>query len=678
MRWRVLIVVGLYWQSAGYAATLELSVGDVAGPGWQAQGLSVQLDPQGAARLQVQRVVLTGSGAEVVSALELSCPQAQWLVAPLRCDKAHFSARLPQIGSVSGTVLAAYRDASDWSLAAARVDTPLGPFALDLRTSPQGLQGRVNAAGLNLARLGKTLPAWGLRSAFTTAGRADLDLQLLLRGDHSVSAQYRIKLSALTLSETSGRYASDKLAASIEGTARADRESMRAQASFALPGGQLYWEPMFGDFGVHPLHGEIDLAWAAKAHRFDLARLSFVHAGVAEGELYGTLDPAQPAATARLELESLNAHFPGFFEVYLKPLLAGKAYEDLQTAGGATLHAAIEQGKPVRLDLGLQDLGLDSAHLNAGLAGIDGRIVWDAGGAAAESAIRWREGHFGKLPLAASGLQFRAGARDVALSAAFRQPLLDGALRIDRLGLQNLGTPQLEAQFDARLEPMSLDQLCRALDWPVFRGQLSGALSGLRLHAGVLAVDGALTAQAFDGAIAVTGLRMTDPLGPLPQLSADLSMRSLDLAALTDAFSFGRIEGRLDVDVDALRLLAWRPTAFKARIYTPSDDRSRHRISQRAVDNISAIGGGPSGLLSRGFMSLFKNFDYERIGMGCELAKDVCRMDGIEPAPGGGYYLVKGRWLPRIDVIGYAREVNWDALVQQVDEVRHAQKAEVR
>jgi hypothetical protein len=41
-------------------------------------------------------------------------------------------------------------------------------------------------------------------------------------------------------------------------------------------------------------------------------------------------------------------------------------------------------------------------------------------------------------------------------------------------------------------------------------------------------------------------------------------------------------------------------------------------------------------------------------------------MDGIAPAPNGGYYLVKGKGLPRIDVIGGARRVDWPRLVQQL------------
>jgi hypothetical protein len=152
----------------------------------------------------------------------------------------------------------------------------------------------------------------------------------------------------------------------------------------------------------------------------------------------------------------------------------------------------------------------------------------------------------------------------------------------------------------------------------------------------------------------------------------------LDLAQLTGAFSFGRIEGRLDDDVDGLRLVNWQPVAFDAWLGTPAGDRSRKRISQRAIDNISSIGGGPTGVLSRGVMRFFEDFAYARIGWRCVLRDGVCHMDGLAPAKDGGYVLVQGRLLPRIDVVGFQREVDWNTFLSQLKSASAAQAVEVR
>jgi hypothetical protein len=111
------------------------------------------------------------------------------------------------------------------------------------------------------------------------------------------------------------------------------------------------------------------------------------------------------------------------------------------------------------------------------------------------------------------------------------------------------------------------------------------------------------------------------------------------------------------------------PEAFDAFLFTPPDDRSRRRISQRAITNLSSIGGGSGGgvaaVLQGGLLRFFDDFGYDRLGLSCRLANDVCIMGGVEPAP-GGYYIVKGRGLPRIDVIGSQARVAWTTLVRQL------------
>lgn len=47
-------------------------------------------------------------------------------------------------------------------------------------------------------------------------------------------------------------------------------------------------------------------------------------------------------------------------------------------------------------------------------------------------------------------------------------------------------------------------------------------------------------------------------------------------------------------------------------------------------------------------------------------------MDGVEPASGTSYYIVKGSGLPRIDIIGNARRVNWNRLVGQLKAIQES------
>jgi hypothetical protein len=171
----------------------------------------------------------------------------------------------------------------------------------------------------------------------------------------------------------------------------------------------------------------------------------------------------------------------------------------------------------------------------------------------------------------------------------------------------------------------------------------------------------------FDGYITLDNLKLEQPFSVVPRLQVDARVNNIDLKSLTRAFSFGEIDGRLDGRIDGLDMEAWSPVAFDARFATPADDTSRHRISQKAVDNISSIGGGGvSGALSRSVLRFFKNFPYDKLGISCRLKNGICEMGGVAPAT-NGYYIVKSRFLPpRLDVIGYADRVNWRTLVSQL------------
>jgi hypothetical protein len=151
-------------------------------------------------------------------------------------------------------------------------------------------------------------------------------------------------------------------------------------------------------------------------------------------------------------------------------------------------------------------------------------------------------------------------------------------------------------------------------------------------------------------------------------LFADVTARQLDLDLVTRTFAIGNITGRLDADLLGLELFNWSPVAFDAKLYTSPGDRSRHVISQKAVTSISNVGGGGGGVtaaLQSGVLRFFDDFRYDRIGITCQLRNEVCVMGGIEPA-GMGYYLVKGRGIPRIDIIGNQGRVDWPQLMGQI------------
>ena len=213
-------------------------------------------------------------------------------------------------------------------------------------------------------------------------------------------------------------------------------------------------------------------------------------------------------------------------------------------------------------------------------------------------------------------------------------------------------------------EPVDMAELSAALGWPAFTGSLSGSLPELRFSDGALVLGSPLVTEVFDGEVVVDHLVLEEPLGVSPILRADVRVNDISLEALTRVFSFGRVTGRLEGSVDGLVLADWQPIAFDAWLRTPEGDDSEHLISQRAVDNLASIGGA-GGAISAGFLRLFSEFSYDRVGLSCRLRAGLCEMGGIAPAD-PGYYIVVGGGLPRIDVVGYNERVDWSVLVERL------------
>jgi hypothetical protein len=204
---------------------------------------------------------------------------------------------------------------------------------------------------------------------------------------------------------------------------------------------------------------------------------------------------------------------------------------------------------------------------------------------------------------------------------------------------------------------------CRALGWPEFSGTVGGAVPSLRYVDDRVELAGGLSLNVFDGFVDITGMSLAQPFSAAPILTGDISLRKLDLALMTSVFDFGSITGRLDGGIDDLRLVGWKPAAFKAHLLADSGGR----ISQKAVNNLTSVGGGGiAGGLQGTVLKIFKTFGYKRIGLSCTLKGDLCSMGGLGAAK-DGYTIVEGSGLPRLTVVGHQREVDWPTLVRRLE-----------
>ena len=94
------------------------------------------------------------------------------------------------------------------------------------------------------------------------------------------------------------------------------------------------------------------------------------------------------------------------------------------------------------------------------------------------------------------------------------------------------------------------------------------------------------------------------------------------------------------------------------------------RPKDRAFSEVA--GSGMLAGLQAKVLKVFDDFGYEDIGLGCVLKENVCRMDGVGSA-GDGYIIVAGAGLPRIQVVGFRRQVDWPTLVSRLKAVTEGQ-----
>lgn len=662
---------------------LQLSIERIDGAGWRAQNLaaSVSFNDEGVrAQLRIARLILPGANQRALRNVSIDCPRLETSVEAYACSNALLRVAAPGLGTqaIKANVRYGRRDgALDVKLAGLRFAPGSASVAASLRK--QGWSASLSLRQVPVASLASLAKELGLAAPpiAAEAGRATLDVAL--RGAAGLVRELKVngEIDELTLNNESGSLATDKLAVELDGALRRAGQDWRFAVELRSRRGQAYVQPIFFDLGVHAL--ALSARGVARGALLRLEQFSLDHTDVAQARGRVGIDFSQAQPLRSLDLQLASLRFPGAYESYLQPLLLDTSFKSMQTAGTLAGRIQVEAGAPQSIALTLDGVSFDDGAGRFALANLSGRWAWrdatdaparnDVDSAAARSELRWERGLLLGLELGAGELRFATHGRGFRLLAPARIPVLDGAIDLERLSINNVGAPDVAFLVDAAIQPISVERLCRAFGWPPFGGRVGGVVSQLAMREGVVTLGAALRAQVFDGAVSISDLRLEHPFGQWPRFHSTVTLDNLDLDLVTRAFSFGRITGRLSGAIRDLELFNWTPVAFDARLYTPPHDRSRHRISQRAVENIGAIGGGGAGVaagLSSGFLRFFDDFNYDRLGLSCRLENEVCHMDGVAPAPHGGYYLVKGKGIPRIDVIGGARRVDWPRLVQQL------------
>ena len=555
-----------------------------------------------------------------------------------------------------------------------RLEVDLSPAYTDARLS-QGearLRLRRNAATPDATRLdlacvpvswARSLLARAWPQAQPGAGVADGTIQVHAPVRRPLRVEGTLEVGGLALETTDAAVAM----AGLDGRVAfewvlPDAAGMRLAANGVVHDGQILVGNTYVALSGVPVRVAVEVR-RLPGGGWRLPRLALHDGDTLQAEADAVL--AADGALQRLSLQARSARLAGLPARYLSGWLGLAGLSGLELAGAADATVRVAEGALEALDAGLHGVELVDPRGRLRIQGLAGAVRHRARGQA-QGALAWRGGAlyglgFGPVALALSSRDGVMSLREPAAVA-----VLGGELRLLDFELDPDAGDGPRLGFGLELEGLDVARLSGALGWPAFRGTLDGRIPQARYASQRLDFDGGLSMRVFDGRVDVSALSMERPFGVAPSLSADLSLHGLDLEGLTGAFDFGSITGRLHGRIDGLRLVDWTATAFDAWLHTQPAPGVRQRISQRAVQDISSVGDASFvGSLQGRLVALFDDFGYRRIGISCRLANGVCTMAGLQPR-GQGFVIVEGAGLPRLDIVGYNRRVDWETLVERV------------
>jgi hypothetical protein len=657
---------------------LDLDIGRMMHEAFDAQNLGARVswvgrEPQ--FELHADRLRLP-EPLGTVEDVRLVCPRAELTARRLACAEAQLTAR-----------------GDGWRLEAAALEFDWNREAGSVRFSapwPDLFRGRGRVTGV--------AEGGGIHVEFDLAG---VDLPLLLQSGwvpvdlpvsvqagvarvngyfdtraHVPAAQLDLTVTGLNFSDPAGLRAADEL--SVSGRLAHGVAGYEVQARFTE--GAVFFEPWFLDFAeVGPVILSLSSlqvvpsdadhpVWRAASAEVSLGE----HTQVSGKNLHHS---GLRLEQAEIEWRTVRLDLAGTW--LAEPLLSGTILGRSSFEGQTRGSLSVSGGWPRALEASWQELSVRDGFGRFALEESAGRIGWSDERSGPESTLSVASGELLGLPVGAFEMRFQFEPRGFHLLQPLFIPVLDGGADVDILHL-NLSSEGPEIAFEGGIRALSLELVTEILGWPPFTGKLAGIIPRVFYDIDGLRVDGLLLVKVFDGEIVLGGLRIRNLFGVAPELEVSAEVRRLDLELVTSAFDLGRVEGRLSGRVDDLLLVEWVPQRARFFLTTPEEQPGRRRISQRAVENLTAIGGGIQGALAATFLRFFEDFAYSRLGFGCELEGEVCKVRGVADRPDGSFALVEGGGVPRIDVIGHNRRVDWPELVRRLDAVREGPEAVVQ
>ncbi len=204
---------------------------------------------------------------------------------------------------------------------------------------------------------------------------------------------------------------------------------------------------------------------------------------------------------------------------------------------------------------------------------------------------------------------------------------------------------------------------------------LNGRNLVVELENGRINIKGTVYTDFARGKVEISRMWL-EFFGPVPRFGADVVLKNIDLATITELTDFGKVTGRLDGKVKNLVISGKQPESFELELRSRKVRGVDQEISIKAIRNLSILGGGGGGIPLLG--QFFKNFSYSSIAVSCRLKNDIFTIHGLI-REGNTEYLVKRGFWGGVNVINQnpGGKISFSDMLERLARITESGKAKI-
>jgi hypothetical protein len=233
----------------------------------------------------------------------------------------------------------------------------------------------------------------------------------------------------------------------------------------------------------------------------------------------------------------------------------------------------------------------------------------------------------------------------VSIPSGLEVNLAGGKLALKGFHGEGLLSPSMALGFGLSLKGADLGELTESLSGTRISGSLDVDLPSVLYREGRWTAEGGIKAGVFDGAVEVSGLFAENVLSASRAFGADISFGGINLGRATEKLRLGKVEGVIRGSLRDFAMSYGQPASFLLDVESVRTKGVKQRISVDAIENLSILGTGSSGVsraLNSGINRFFKEYGYSAMGFTCTLKNDVFTLRGKIHRGGKEYLIWRG------------------------------------